>query len=202
MSEPKVLGEVIGDVMEKMDAPPSLVAALRAAGQQHCGAPPPKMRTTVVGLDKKDDTHMVTRPLECPFRMERVVVKLNVARAALTSEEQLEQITIGKCGRHLHARELLATPIPLKVVANPTFAIRTLLTEEENARYDAGLPIPRWNELAAKVDAEVGAMLDMMIDGDWSEKGDSIEFRFNEKAAARIVNMAMFGAVVVEDSGG
>jgi hypothetical protein len=196
MSEPKVLGEVIGDVMEKMDAPPSLVAALRAAGQQHCGAPPSTMRTTVVGLDKKDGMpNMITRPLERPFRMERVVVSLDVARADLTPEEQLEQITIGK-------RELLANPIPLKVVVNPTTAIRMLLTEEEDALYAAGLPIPHWNELAAKVDAEVGVMLDMMIDGDWSEKGDSIEFRFSEKAAARIVNMAMFGAVVVEDSGG
>lgn len=188
MSDPKVLGEVIGDVMQEMDAPADVIINIRSAAQRHSAPHARRVpaRTVCVPLwQKGDDTSVWTsQALAVPFRMERVIYKLKVARAALAGSERLEQIMVGKTS-------LLVAPLPLKVVADPTDEIRSRLTVEEQAT-------PRWQEVAAQVDAEVGVLLGVLIDGDWAEKGDSIEFHFDPASALRIENMALFGAMAEE----
>jgi len=197
MSEPKVLGEVIGDAMEKMDAPADVIAGIRAAAQRHslpqrhC---PPHATACVVLVQKEGDPSVwIAKDLARPFRMERVVLTLKVARAALTGSEWLEQIMVGKTA-------VLAAPLPLRVVAGPTDEIKSRLTQQELELAAEG-PTQRWLEVAAEVDAEVGAMLGALIGGeDWAEKGDSIEFHFDPASALQIENMALFGAAVVKES--
>lgn len=196
MSEPKALGEVIGNVLQAMHAPPAdALAAIRAAAQRNSELHPHRVPTRTVCavvLQDGNSSTWVVKGMSQPFRMERIVLKLKVARAALVGSEQLKQIVVGKT-------PLLDDPLPLHVVANPTDEIRSRLTEEELALHDASpAPTPRWNEVAVQVDAEVGALLGVQIDGGWAEKGDSIEFHFDPTASAQIENMALFGAMAEE----
>lgn len=194
MSEPKVLGEVIGDVMQEMNAPSDVIAGIRAAAQRHSPPHAPRVptRTVCVPLWQKGDAASVwaSQALAVPFRMERVVLKLKVARAALVGSEQLEQLMVGRTA-------VLAVPLPLRVVADPTDEIKGRLTPQELELAAEG-PTQRWLEVATQVDAEVGAMLGALIDGGWAEKGDSIEFHFDPASASKIEHMALFGAMAEE----